>query len=138
MEDTLKAAYTVRTIIKVLGIERGRAKDWIKNGYIYPSIQRSEGGRQWNLFDIEDLYLAATFKFFVDCGIKRSAAVRLCSQLGIMSEKDREDWGWFISLYFGDEETPPWGHFELNFNAIRSEVDGALDVYVHADGDRGE
>ena len=63
--------FYMKDIINVTGIKRERLKEWIKRGYISPSIRRATRPRERNIFSHNDLYLVAIFKELVRAGFSR-------------------------------------------------------------------
>jgi hypothetical protein len=72
--------FTTFDVKKILGLKLDRQKDWLRRGYVIPSIQVAKGDRKKNLFSQSDLYLIALFEYLVKKGFTRSdAAARILS-----------------------------------------------------------
>lgn len=72
--------YTIKDVAKVLGIDRGRAADWLSRGYIKPSEPSTQQGVA-SRFSRQDIIMAALFKKLVDRGFDRDQAERHVSHL---------------------------------------------------------
>ena len=67
-ERKMKEPFTTFDISKILDLKIDLQKDWMKRGYIEPSIQKATGQGTKNLFSIEDIYLIALFQHLVELG----------------------------------------------------------------------
>jgi hypothetical protein len=73
--------YTTFDISKKLGINRGRLREWMNDGYTPPSIQVAEGQGTKALFDDIDILAMLTFKTFIeDHKIFRSEAGQMVKE----------------------------------------------------------
>ena len=72
---TPQSTYTTFFIKEKLGIKVDRLKDWMKRGYIIPSIKEADGTGTKNIFSLDDLYLIKLFEYLADKkGFSRSDA----------------------------------------------------------------
>ena len=46
----IRNEFSTLDVVRILGITRGRIREWIDEGYIYPSIQESRGQGLKNVF----------------------------------------------------------------------------------------
>ena len=72
MEET----YSTFDIVGGMGIKIERLKDWMRRGYIQPSIQVAQGSGTKNLFNQKDLYQLGLFIFLINRGFSREEAAK--------------------------------------------------------------
>jgi len=75
----MKQTFTTFDIIKALGIDRERLRQWLDRGLVRPSIERSEGRGTRNIFSRWDVYGIALFKQLLERGVSRTQAARLAA-----------------------------------------------------------
>jgi len=68
--------YSTFDIIGGMGIKIERLKDWLRRGYIQPSIQVAQGSGTKNLFNRNDLYQLGLFMFLIARGFSREEAAK--------------------------------------------------------------
>jgi hypothetical protein len=71
--------FTTSDITRIFGLKIERQKNWLKEGYIEPSIRKADGHGTKNIFSLEDLYFIALFQHLIQKnGFARGqAAVRV-------------------------------------------------------------
>ncbi len=62
--------FTIKDL-KIFGISRERAQDWIERGFIIPSISKASGKGTTNIFSRWDLYGICLFMDFLARGLSR-------------------------------------------------------------------
>ncbi len=72
----LDGYYTTFDVVKILDLKMDRFQDWLKRGFIMPSIQYRFGRGKKKFFERWDIYLIRLFKHLLDSGIsiKQAAA----------------------------------------------------------------
>ncbi len=66
-------------IVERLGIDLGRLREWLKRGYVAPSVERAAGRGTRSVFSRWDLYRIELFRTLVDRGFSREAAADTAS-----------------------------------------------------------
>ncbi len=56
---------------RIFGIKKERLREWIKFGYIEPSVKKSSGPGTDNVFSTVDLFNSGLFKNLIDLGMNR-------------------------------------------------------------------
>jgi hypothetical protein len=64
--QAMKDELTTFHIINTLGIDRGRLREWMKEGFILPSIKKADGVGTKALFDRIDIVALVLFKQLID------------------------------------------------------------------------
>jgi hypothetical protein len=77
-------SYTTFDVCRILSIQRNLLAQWLRNGYVQPSISEARGLGTKNLFSQNDLFVICLFHQMVDSGISRQYA-------GIYSNIDFSD-----------------------------------------------
>ena len=67
-------SYTTFEVCRILSIQRNLLAQWLRNGYIRPSVSGANGLGTKNLFSKNDLYVICLFHQMVDAGIRRESA----------------------------------------------------------------
>lgn len=70
---------------RIFGIKKERLREWIKFGYIKPSVKKSSGPGTDNIFSTVDLFRLGLFKNLIDLGLNRWIASQWALSL---EEKD--------------------------------------------------
>ena len=138
--------YTSSDLAK-LGIKRERLKEWIKRGYVEPTIQKGDGTGHWHLFSRSDLYLLELFKYLLSRGFSRKEAHRRVKHIVTPGLKYAPDVD--VILFYNKGESDDdilidflkegdkvainfqkdyWCDlFAVNFRRIRNHVDSVID-----------
>ena len=69
--------YTTGGVAKKLGIKYITLRDWLRMGYIEPSVEKSTGQGSPNIFNHKDVYKVAVFRRLVSLGFSRELASEL-------------------------------------------------------------
>ncbi|MFC1512106.1 MerR family transcriptional regulator [Candidatus Latescibacterota bacterium] len=72
----MKNEFSTLDVIKILGITRNRIREWLREGYVWPSISESSGQGVKNVFSRWDLYAIELFKRLISTGMNRWEAHR--------------------------------------------------------------
>ena len=137
--------YTIKDVAKVLGIDRGRAADWLSRGYIKPSVPSTHQGVAAR-FSRYDIIMAALFKKLVDRGFDRDDAAEHVMHLVtghhnidnvgfamLCSVPDNTKKGYSIySMYVTPGEVPPLLS-ELTGTKAESDEDFDYDMLIVLD-----
>jgi hypothetical protein len=62
----MRDEFTTFDIINNLGIDRGRLREWMNEGFVVPSVQKAEGVGTKALFDRVDIYALVVFKHLIE------------------------------------------------------------------------
>ena len=81
-----KSNYISPDVQKVFDIKKERLRQWIKLGYIKPSVKASSGPGTHNVFSTSDLFNIGLFKKLTDVGFNRWIASRFAQEF------KEEDW----------------------------------------------
>jgi len=73
--------FTFTEVLRVTDLKRERVRDWIKHGYVKPSIQKSSIQGERNQFSRLDIYKISLFKRLLEVGIFRETASALLKNL---------------------------------------------------------
>jgi hypothetical protein len=95
MQDT----FSTLDIVKALRIPRERLRDWMKNGFVVPTIL-SQGQGTKAVFTRDDIYLAALFMDLLKKGFKRNRASDLIRKTSEILKKNRSKSLAYIIVYF--------------------------------------
>lgn len=76
MVDLNGKSFTTTDIAERLNIKRERIKNWIKEGYIQPSVKGSGPGTK-HLFSLWDLYMLKLFEYLLKRGFSRDEASKM-------------------------------------------------------------
>ena len=78
----LDGYYTTFDVVKILDLKMERFQDWLKRGFIMPSIQYQFGRGKKKYFERWDIYLIRLFKHLLDSGISRKQAAAFVKVVG--------------------------------------------------------
>ena len=78
----LDGYYTTFDVVRILDLKMERFQDWLKRGFIMPSIQYRFGHGKKKYFERWDIYLIRLFKHLLDSGISRKQAAMLIQAVG--------------------------------------------------------
>ena len=70
----LDGYYTTFDVVKILDLKMERFQDWLKRGFVTPSIKYRFGRGKKKFFERWDIYLIRLFKHLLDSGISRKQA----------------------------------------------------------------
>jgi len=98
--------FTTSKVLKILGINRNTFQVWLKEGFIYPGIQRSTKQGEPNLFTRDDLYRIWFFKYLVETGLTREEAARFYKRTDISFENVGPELGQYKYLVITRERIP--------------------------------
>lgn len=84
-ETDFGSEFTSPQVRKVFGIKKERLRQWIKRGYIQPSVRPSSGPGTDNIFSYSDIFSISLFKKMIDLGLNRWIASQWLPKL---REKD--------------------------------------------------
>ncbi len=70
----MNTAFSTFDVSKLLGIDRGRIREWIDKDFITPSIEKSKGQGKKNLFSLLDVYGIVLFTSLLNMGLSREKA----------------------------------------------------------------
>jgi hypothetical protein len=74
----MKTEFSTLDIVRRLGIPRGRLREWINEGFIEPSIQKSKGHGSKSLFSRLDVYAIVYYKHLIEkLHLPRSEAAKV-------------------------------------------------------------
>ena len=74
MKKQMQSEFTTPEIEKSLHIRRDRMKEWIKKGYIVPSVQKGAGRGTKHIFSRDDVYAVFLYRELIEQGISRKLA----------------------------------------------------------------
>ncbi|AMK12463.1 hypothetical protein [Pseudodesulfovibrio indicus] len=90
--------FTITDIERLCEIDRNRLYQWMREGYIGPSVQKASGHGTKNVWSFADLVRIQTFQMMVATGWKREAASRVLNSprcyasLGLFPDKADITW----------------------------------------------
>lgn len=119
--------YSTLDICKALDIRRERLRDWIDREFITP-LRPSGGQGRKALFNIQDAYSIALFKWLIDRGFKRDAVAKMLElfNISLISDAIRIK---YIAFFFEGEKIITCRYSDDTiFKAIES-VRDYTDVY---------
>jgi len=67
-------SFSTFDLVKIFGINRMTLNDWMKMGFVEPSIEKAQGAGTKSRFSREDLYRIQVFRFLLDRGFSRGDA----------------------------------------------------------------
>lgn len=67
-------SYSTKDIIRILGVKKGRLRQWVDNDFIKPSIAHSPGTGRKALYSRKDILLIGLFDKLLSIGIDRHTA----------------------------------------------------------------
>jgi DNA-binding transcriptional MerR regulator len=76
----MKEVYTTQEVLKLLKINRNCFQVWLSEGWIIPSIKRSERQGSINIFSSNDLKKIRVFSGLLSTGIRRKIAASLVKE----------------------------------------------------------
>lgn len=79
--ESNESDFTITRASEILDIAKGAIHEWLKRGFLIPSIRAQSGRGKAMLFSLQDLYKLALFKNINDRGLIRSAATALIKHL---------------------------------------------------------
>lgn len=86
----MEKAYSTFDVMRILEIDRECLREWVKRGYIVPSIQQSSGRGTKALFSRTDLFRIAIFQKAVQSGLSRGLAYLFVKWFKDQSIRDAE------------------------------------------------
>jgi len=116
--------FTSWNIMKMLNIQHERFREWLKFGYIRPSIQPAKGTGTKALFNRTDVYVVGAFKQLIENGYSRVHAATCASQIyqkGASSAK----YAIFRFIYYRNLE---WVNVGIRKDDSKKKDVGHLDV----------
>jgi len=147
VEDSMKTIYNTSDVLKVLDLEWGRLRTWIKSGFFIPMIPPKGQGRAFE-FTLWDIYALAIFKKLIDGGISRWSAGKsieilpklmktrwdgkkpLFISVKVSEESHNtsiEEPSWLVKSWINDEENTNWDRILIiNFQTLKKSVDNKL------------
>ncbi|ACL06918.1 hypothetical protein Dalk_5248 [Desulfatibacillum aliphaticivorans] len=66
--------YSTFDVARILGIDKTRLHEWLRRGFVIPSVQQAQGRGTKSVFDKSDLYRIRLFQELIDKGINRENA----------------------------------------------------------------
>lgn len=96
--------YLLSDACDVLGIKPGRLQNWMKAGWIIPSVQAAAGSGTRNIFSYNDLVLIEMLKLMVEMGVPRKYAGELTKNIQNHV---------FYKDTFADLAREPYSYFEI-------------------------
>lgn len=78
----MKNEFTSFDIARALDIPMERLRQWMKHGFITPSIPASGQGTK-AVFTLDDLCIVEIFNRLIACGLNRHAASKICKSVQI-------------------------------------------------------
>lgn len=83
-------SYLAADVEKITGIKRNRLEQWMKSGFISPSIQVAKGYGTRNVWSLNDLYEIELFKQVTESGLSRDLVSKFLDS-GRINENDVGD-----------------------------------------------
>ena len=119
----MKQEFSTFDIIKKLNIPRERLREWMKRGFIEPTIGSSGVGTK-AIFTIQDVYKVLLFKHLIEIGFMREIAADFIKNLDIVELLS----GDYIGFRIGKDKVP-WAdtnvvYFFMNKHQILSLSEG--------------
>lgn len=96
--------FLAKDIEKITGVKRNRLEQWIKWGFITPSVQVAKGHGTRNIWSRHDLYNIATFKKVTESGLSREivADFLAMSVMTGLSEQQRDSITFWVYMRSGN------------------------------------
>lgn len=119
----MKQEFTTFDIIKRLNIPRERLREWMKRGFIEPTVLASGVGTK-AIFTLQDVYKILLFKHLIEIGFMRETAADFIKHLDLVELLS----GDFIGFRVGKDKVP-WAntnvvYFFMNKHQILQMSDG--------------
>ena len=113
----VKKEFSTFDIVKKLDIPRERIREWMKRGFINPTVKASGVGTK-AIFTIQDVYKVLLFKHLIEIGFMREIAANFIKDLDIVELLS----GDYIGFRIG-KDSVPWAntnivYFFMNRNHV--------------------
>jgi hypothetical protein len=87
-----RKVFPIRSVVKIVGVEREAFKAWVHGGFIQPSVYQSKGPGEGSLYDTFDCYAIKLFQYLVNAGfLRKDASFKIKSFLKFIRENGIED-----------------------------------------------
>lgn len=103
----LKQEFSTFDIVKKLNIPRERLREWMKRGFIKPTVKASGVGTK-AIFTLQDVYKILLFKHLIEIGFIREIAANFIKDLDILELLS----GDYIGFRIGKDRVP-WANTNI-------------------------
>lgn len=94
----MKNTYTLKQITEILKVKRNRLQQWMENGYLTPSVVKSNIQGERNIWSFSDMVRIASFQQLLKNGLSRVGASDILGAKHIYMEVDGQQ----------TKKTKPW------------------------------